>query len=410
MNTLPDSAAARFDYALCHARKRCQAPDRPAPQPSAAWPKENLALLEQYRGWLLGGGTGVGMVDQIYVLTAGYALGLNLKPYPEWDLEADLNRALDYIHARRLSVISTHIRHNALEKFRSFLRQRRGAWDVRLRPVSYARYTDGLPDWLLEPLTRYFHLRRSHWRSARVEQQGLRFWSDHTRLWCWLLEYYPITGLLDVKRPYLLDYVDHRLAAGYATSSINGDLHNFHAFLLFLQDQDYRIPQALLRMPSLKQPERLPRFLTDEQVGRLRDDFEQRVVQAQPSAHLRDALLDRAAFYLLWQGGLRLGEVEELHMEDLDLAGRKLMVRQGKGQKDRTVYVTDTAVRALQDYLAMRGPGPTEHVFFYRNRPVCKDLIRERIRLAGKRTGIAVSPHRLRHRVASFRTPAPPSW
>jgi hypothetical protein len=49
----------------------------------------------------------------------------------------------------------------------------------------------------------------------------------------------------------------------------------------------------------------------------------------------------------------------------------------------------------------MRGPGPTEHVFFYRNRPVCKDLIRERIKNAGKRTGIAVSPHRLRHTCAT---------
>jgi site-specific recombinase XerD len=392
-----DSAAARFDHALRHARKRCTAPDRPAPQPSAAWPKENVALLEQYRDWLLGGGTGVGMVEIIYVPTAGYALGLNLKPYPEWDLDTDLDRALEYIHARRLSAISTHIRHNALEKFRSFLRQQRGAWDVRLRPVSYARYTQGLPDWLLEPLTRYFHLMRSHWRPARVEQQGSRFWSGHVRLWRWLLEHYPITGLLDVKRQYLLDYVDHRLTAGYAASSINSDLRCFHTFLLYLQDQDVRIPQALLRVPSLKQPERLPRFLTDEQVGRLRDDFEQRVAQAQSAAQRRDALLDRAAFYLLWQGGLRLGEVEELRLDDLDLAGRKLMVRQGKGQKDRAVYLTDTAVRALHDYLTARGPGPTEHVFFYRNRPVCKDLIRERIRNAGKRTGIAVSPHRLRH-------------
>jgi len=52
------------------------------------------------------------------------------------------------------------------------------------------------------------------------------------------------------------------------------------------------------------------------------------VTTARSAAQQRDALLDRAAFYLMWHGGLRLGEVEELRLEDLDLPNRKLMVRQ----------------------------------------------------------------------------------
>jgi hypothetical protein len=59
--------------------------------------------------------------------------------------------------------------------------------------------------------------------------------------------------------------MDHRLAAGYAPSGINQDLRHFHALLLHLQDQGYRVPQALLRTPALKQPDRLPQFLVDEQ-------------------------------------------------------------------------------------------------------------------------------------------------
>jgi integrase len=168
-----------------------------------------------------------------------------------------------------------------------------------------------------------------------------------------------------------------------------------------LQEQDYQVPLSLLRIPGLKQPDRLPRFLTDEQVRRLRHDFEQRVSQARTAVQRRNGLLDRAAFYLLWQGGLRLSEVEELLLEDLDLAGRRLTVRQGKGRKDRTVYFTNTVVRALQDYLAVRGMGPTDHVFLYHNRAVCKDLIPARIKAAGKRVGVKVSPHDLRHTCAT---------
>ena len=156
----------------------------------------------------------------------------------------------------------------------------------------------------------------------------------------------------------MLDYIDQRLAAGYAATSINHDLRALQAFLLFLQDQDYPVPQALLRLRGLKEPDALPRFLTDDQVRRLRDDFEQRVQAAGQVHQRRDALLDRAAFYLLWQGGLRLGEVEELRLEDLRLADRQLTVRRGKGQKDRTVYLTEAAVRALAAYLAVRGRRP----------------------------------------------------
>lgn len=98
---------------------------------------------------------------------------------------------------------------------------------------------------------------------------------------------------------------------------------------------------------------------------------------------------------------MRLGEVEELRLENLDLTGRKLVVRQGKGRQDRTVYLTDTAIRALQDYLTVRGLGPTDHVFLYRNLAVHKDLIHSRIRAAGERAGVKVTPHQLRHTCAT---------
>lgn len=390
-------AAARFDYALKHARKRCSAPDRPTPCYSADWPKENIALLETYRTWLLDGGTGTLMVDQIYVPTAGYALGLTLKPVAEWNLEADLQRALDYIHAQRLSAISTKIRHNAVEKFRHFLHQQRGQRQIVFREPDLRRYQAGLPAWLIEALTRYQHLRQASWRPARLGEAIRNFWSTHTRLWRWVLTHYPITSLADVRRQHLFDYTDHRLAATYSPKSINQDLRAFQGLMLFLQGQDWYVPRALLRVSMLKEPAALPRFLTDEQIAKLRATVEAHVAQAPTAAHRRDALLDQAAFYLMWQGGLRVGEVEELRRDDLDLPMRKLMVRQGKGRKDRAVFLADSAISALQAYLAVRGPGPSDHIFLYRAEPVEKDLLRSRMRYAGERVGVKVSPHMLRH-------------
>ena len=63
----------------------------------------------------------------------------------------------------------------------------------------------------------------------------------------------------------------------------------------------------------------------------------------------------------------------------------------------RAVYLSETVVRTLLEYLAVRGPADSDHVFIYRNRALRKDLIRSRIKAAGERVGVKVYPHRLRH-------------
>lgn len=161
------------------------------------------------------------------------------------------------------------------------------------------------------------------------------------------------------------------------------------------------MPQALLKIPGLKPPEPLPKYLSDEQVRTLRDEIERGVQEAKLSSHKRLALLVRAAFYLLWQGGLRLGEVEELRLEDLNFGQKRLSVRDGKGRKDRTVYLTETIIHASQEYLAVRGEGSGDHVFLFRNAPLRKDILRDQIKHAGERVGVKVYPHRLRHTCAT---------
>ena len=93
--------------------------------------------------------------------------------------------------------------------------------------------------------------------------------------------------------------------------------------------------------------------------------------------------------------------MEELLLEDLDIPGRRLTIRNSKGLKDRTVYLSETVVHSLLEYLAVRGPADSEHVFIYRNRALRKDLVRARIKDVGKRAGVKVYPHRLRHTCAT---------
>jgi integrase/recombinase XerD len=376
-------------------------PEITRPGYTSTWLTENVDAIEHYRKWLEEGGISPHVVRTYHIPMAGHALSLNHKPSTELDVDHDLHAALEYILAKGLSENWNENCRLSLLKFRRFLLFERGLFEPRFPKHAPAPNTDGLPAWVVDELTHYQRLQQRNWRTARLEGNILRFWSGHLRLWHFLVEEFGVQTLSAVRRQHLYDYAEQRLSLGKSVSTINADLRNFHSFMRFLQEEDYPVPQALLRLHGLKQPERLPKYLTDEQVRALRNEFEGRVVTAVESHRQRDALLDRAMFYLFWQSGLRLGEVEELRLEDLDLAGRKLSVRNGKGMIDRTVYLTDTTVHSLTTYLAVRGPGASDHVFLYHHLALCKDLVHCRIKDAGKRVGVKIYPHRLRHTIAT---------
>lgn len=386
-----------YDQAIKYARDFRLPPDAPRPLPTSDWPVENVRLLERYVDWLKEGGASESVIHTIYVPMAGHVLGLFMKPHAELDLDNDLAPALAYVQAKVVGAEWVKISRSSLQRFRRFVLNQRGQVEIKRRPYRPEPHTEGLPAWLVEELMRFQRLMQCNWRDARLEENITRFWSGHLRVWRYLCDECGVRELADVRRKQLYDYAARRLSQGKAVSTTNADLSNFHSFLTFLQEQSYSVPQALLRIRKLKEPERLPRHLTDEQVRLLWIDLEDRAAQAKNIKERRDALLDRAIFYLLWQSGLRRGEVEELRLEDLDLPGRKLSVRNGKGHKDRTVYLTEATIRALKAYLEMRGPGPTDHVFLYRNQPLSKDLIHGRLRAAGERTAVYVTAHRLRH-------------
>ena len=106
-------------------------------------------------------------------------------------------------------------------------------------------------------------------------------------------------------------------------------------------------------------------------------------------------------FALPLQTGIRASELEDLLLEELDNDNQTATRRQGKGLK--------TVVKVLNAYLEVRGPALSNNVFIYRHKMVSKDLVRLRIKAAGKRAlalnpvegGVYVTPHMLRNTFAT---------
>lgn len=130
--------------------------------------------------------------------------------------------------------------------------------------------------------------------------------------------------------------------------SVNRTTQNYHlialrSFLKYLARRNVdSLPAEKVELAQAKRP----------QVSFLSRDEVQRLADAIPRDSLA-GLRDRAIIELLFSSGLRVSELVALNRRDVNLERGEFAVR-GKGQKDRPVYLTDSAVAALKNYLDVR--------------------------------------------------------
>lgn len=115
--------------------------------------------------------------------------------------------------------------------------------------------------------------------------------------------------------------------------------------------------------------------------------------------------VDRALFLLMLRCGLRVSEVARLKLMDLDWEQDALIVRQGKGRKDRRVYLSPDATSALRVCLALRPPkAPGGYLFWNQkrsNRSLSVKAIQKKMERYAATAGVRASCHSLRHTFAS---------
>jgi site-specific recombinase XerD len=108
---------------------------------------------------------------------------------------------------------------------------------------------------------------------------------------------------------------------------------------------------------------------------------------------------------LMLRSGLRVEEVARLTVDAVELTRNRIFVAQGKGGKDRVVYVSKDARAALEAYLATRG-SKSRRVFLvqkgpWSGTPLSVRGIQKRIEYYARESKVKVSCHSLRHTMAT---------
>lgn len=188
-------------------------------------------------------------------------------------------------------------------------------------------------------------------------------------------------------------YMDHLLRRRMKPKTINCHLGCIHAFYDYLiEDERMPLTNPVRKNYRLRLPRPLPKHLRDEQVVTLFKEI--------------NDIRDRAMFMLMLRCGLRVEEVARLTVDAIEYRRRQLYVFNGKGSKDRIVYLSEDAQSALEAYMQKRKWSKEKRVFLVqkgplRGNPISVRGIQKRIEYYAQRTGTSVSCHHLRHTMAT---------
>jgi integrase/recombinase XerD len=178
-------------------------------------------------------------------------------------------------------------------------------------------------------------------------------------------------------------------------------------------------PAEALKLP--RKTRSLPQVLSESDIAQLIET---------PDLYTALGLRDRALMEVLYATGIRLAEAHKLDLYDVDTASGLLIVRQGKGGRDRVVPLTETACNWLSRYITdvrpelagglrmkrktnsgtgvnRQSPNPQSRAptpalwLTIKGRRLSKQMIAQRITGYAKQANLKATPHTFRHSCAT---------
>jgi len=219
-----------------------------------------------------------------------------------------------------------------------------------------------------------------------------------------------IYSLDKVDRLEVRRFLAYLARKNFEKSTIARKLSSLRSFFKFLTQEKIIAQNPTIYIPTPRRMKKVPSFLDLDEVGLLLE---------LPDSRTLLGLRDRAVLEILYGSGLRVSELVNLNIRDVDFLGGMIKVK-GKGAKERLVPIGQIGLSSIERYLGMRRVLEKEDSskirslenLYYSNEPLF--LNRQGARLGGqsvnrllnkyiRRASIkkGVSPHTLRHTFAT---------
>lgn len=187
-------------------------------------------------------------------------------------------------------------------------------------------------------------------------------------------------------RKYLSDYQKINNCSKVTVDNIR---RNISSFFSWLEEEDYILKSPMRRIHKIKTKQQVKEIISDEVIEKLRDNC--------------SCARDLAMIDLLYSTGVRVGELVNLDISDIDFEARECIVF-GKGDKERKVYFDAKAKLHLLNYLSTRND-TNPALFVTLDSPHSRlkiSGVEIRIRQLGRKLNLTkIHPHKFRRTMAT---------
>jgi len=177
--------------------------------------------------------------------------------------------------------------------------------------------------------------------------------------------------------------------SGYKPTSINSKLIGLKTFYNYCLEEGIVPFNPATKIPFPKMEEKMPIYLTKNQLINLRH-------------YVEGNLFERAVIEVLYATGVRISELIAMKKADINWSERSILIPEGKGKKGRIVLFSLECVEHLQTYLGSRTDSLPD--VFVNQRTTARigyNRILSNFRAYCKHVGIRVTPHTMRHTFAA---------
>lgn len=187
-------------------------------------------------------------------------------------------------------------------------------------------------------------------------------------------------------RKYLVDYQKINDCSKVTVDNVR---RNISSFFSWLEEEDYILKSPMRRIHKIKTKQPVKEIISDEAIEMLRDHCQ--------------CPRDLAMIDLLYSTGIRVGELVNLNISDVDFEARECVVF-GKGDKERRVYFDAKAKLHLLNYLSERKDN-NPALFVILDAPYDRlkiSGVEIRIRTLGRKLNMEkIHPHKFRRTMAT---------
>ena len=175
---------------------------------------------------------------------------------------------------------------------------------------------------------------------------------------------------------------------GIANSTLQNTRTYIHAFYQWLVDEEVIEKNPCSNIKPIKTPKELRQPFSPVELDLLKASCKR--------------MKERAIIEVLLTSGIRVAELAEMNVDDIDMHTLTVHVKHGKGSKERLTYITDVAKMHLQMYLKSRKDNHVALFTNYRSDRIGTGGIRTILKDLEKRSGVVnVHPHRFRRTFAT---------